>query len=122
MIKKKNLESEKKQIIRDINEIIIDTDYLSGAEPYPIDTLLSNLNESKGKGATHIKFNGTCEWDNPSNVEEVFVQCVQVDLETDEEFKERLKVLEMEKSKKELALKEIRRLNYEILKNEFENE
>ena len=100
----------------------IDTEYdfrnKDGCKYTCINELIEFLNNSKQKGATHIEFSGSAEYENAHCIEEVNFNPIVIHLESDEDFEVR-KQDEIDSEKyltEQLELIELKRLKekYEL--------
>lgn len=64
----------------------IETDYDLGDNPYGIDEMLELINSLKSKGATHLKFSGISQQDNPDGLSILYVDGSKKVIETDIQF------------------------------------
>ena len=105
---------EKLELTKDIGECQeVDTDNYIKDKPFDIKKMISFLVEAEMNGATHIKFSGETDFDNHNNLETLWIQPVEVKLESDEAFQKRI---EEEKKKEEKEKNEIKEKELEELK------
>lgn len=100
----------------------ISTNYRWKDKPTDINELMNYLTQAQSEGATHIEFGGEVEWDTRNNLEELWLQPVHIRLESDEEYKSRLKKENLQKEELEKEELEKERLEFERLKQKFGNE
>lgn len=118
---------KKKEIINKVGkELYIATDILdiqggSLSEQYmSIDALISYLSNVKMYGATHLKFEGETEYDNHTNLEELIIQPITIEIESNLAFAERL-VREGEAKRAREALQErVEKAELNRLKQKYE--
>lgn len=81
----------KELIIKSIYESKeIPTDYFCNDERTPIVEIIEYLKEGLKKGATHIEFSGTSDYESCYSLEDVCFNLVTVEEESDDKFKERI--------------------------------
>lgn len=94
----------------------IDIDYWCDDKPYCINALIEHLTDSKENGATHVKLHGSYDGDC---VNEVEIQPIKVELESDEDYNKRVKEVEEKRTAWERLQEAEEREMYEKLKLKY---
>lgn len=103
--------------VKDIDYKSIDFDYGGGDRPYPIDELITFLNNAKDVGATNIKFE--VPWGDDVNYVDLYP--VKLEFESDKDFEQRKQDEESNRLAAENVKKAREKALYEELKEKYGN-